>query len=254
MLRLGRASVPPDVAVAPRDSTMPSGVSTVTAVPPRPGAPGLYDRLVGPGATPLEEAGAWASASLGAIVGGLLPRTAGQRLLGAVLGFDAFGGAWVNSSRAGRQWLRRAGAPDWEPVAFAALHLHPFLVEATTGRRSWRRAAVAWGLPVLGAAAAVAAARRGSGAGLTAAAFAATAALVGAALAPDGWRWLPSVLAVKLVVGHATPGGQPLGAFRRVEARSAEKHPESREMDVAPSPLAGDVGRSRRSPRSGSAR
>ena len=195
----------------------------MAALPPRPGAPGLYDRLVGPGATPIEEAGAWASASLGAIVGGLLPRTAGQRLLGALLGFDAFGGAWVNVSRVGKTWYRRAGAPEWEPVAFAAMHIHPILVEAATGRRSWRRAAVAWGLPVLGAAAVVVAARRGGGAAPTASAFAATAAVVGAGLAPDGWRWLPPVLAVKLIVGHATPDGRRQGAHtgRRRSAGSA---------------------------------
>jgi hypothetical protein len=79
------------------------------------------------------------------------------------------------------------------------MHIHPFLVEAATGRRSWRRAAVAWGLPVLGAAAAAVAARRGRGAAPTASAFAATAAVVGVGLAPDGWRWLPPVLAVKLI-------------------------------------------------------
>lgn len=188
-----------------------------TVAPPRPGAPGLYDRLVGPGATRLEEAGAWASASLGAIIGGLRPRTAPQRLLGALLGFDAFGGAWVNASRAGKRWYRRAGAADWEPAAFAAMHIHPFLVEAATGRRSWLRAAVIWGLPVLGSAAAVIATRRGGGERPTASAFAATAAVVGAALAPAGWRWLPPVLAVKLVAGHATPDGPLVRLIDRLE-------------------------------------
>lgn len=211
-----------------------SGVTSGTATPPRPGAPGLYDRLVGPGATPLEEAGAWASASLGAIVGGLRPRTATQRLLGALLGFDAFGGAWVNASRAGKRWYRRAGAPDWEPVAFAAMHIHPFVVEAATGRRSWLRAAVAWALPVLGSAAAVITSRRGGGAGATASAFAATAAVVGAGLAPAGWRWLPPVLAVKLVVGHATPDGPLVRLIDRVEGEIGHHRDEADRVTSAP--------------------
>jgi hypothetical protein len=179
----------------------------------------VYDRLIGPGASPLEEAGAWGSASLGAIVGGLLPRTAGQRLLGALLGFDAFGGAWVNASRAGKRWYRRAEAPAWEPIAFAAVHIHPLLVEAASGRRSWHRAAIAWGLPVVGAAAVVVASRRGV-ARWVAPTVATTAALVGALLAPKGWRWLPPVLAIKLIVGHATPDGVLARVIDRVQVGS----------------------------------
>jgi hypothetical protein len=35
-----------------------------------------------------------------------------------------------------------------------------------------------------------------------------------AAAAPAGWRWLGPVLALKLVLGHATAGG-PLDRLRR---------------------------------------
>lgn len=193
----------------------------MTAIPPRPGAAGLYDRLVGPGATPFEEAGAWASASLGAVIGGLLPRTAGERVLGALLGFDAGGGLWVNESRAGKRWYRRPDAPPWEPVAFAMLHVHPFVVEAASGRRAWSRALVTWALPVAGAAASVLAAERGGDARATAAAFASTAAAMGATLAPAGWRWLPPVLAFKLVTGHATAEGPLARLVDRVEGSGA---------------------------------
>ncbi|HYO44656.1 MAG TPA: hypothetical protein VES19_15765 [Candidatus Limnocylindrales bacterium] len=82
-----------------------------------------YDRLVGPGATPVEEVGAWASVSAGAIVGALLPRTTRECVLGAVFGFDAGGGLWVNESRARKQWYRRADAPAWGAAASAALHV-----------------------------------------------------------------------------------------------------------------------------------
>ena len=172
---------------------------------PRPGAAGAYDLLVGPGATPAEEAGAWASASIGAVVGGLLPRTARERVLGAVFGFDAGGGLWVNESYAGKQWYRRPEAPAAEAPVFAAFHVHPFVVEAVGGRRAWWHAIAAWALPVAGSAivaAAPAPVRRP-----TALVAASIAAVIGARLAPSGWRWLPPLLAFKLVVGHATDDG-----------------------------------------------
>jgi hypothetical protein len=186
---------------------------------PRSGPAGLYDLLVGPGATPLEQAGAWASASAGAIGGGLLPRTARERLLGAVFGFDAGGGLWVNESRAGKRWYRRDGLPAWEPAAFAALHLHPFVVELASGRRSWSRAAVTWALPVVSSA--IVAISPDADRRARAASFAGAAAGTGAALAPDGWRWLPALLAFKLILGHATPDGALARAIDRVEGSGA---------------------------------
>lgn len=173
--------------------------------PPRLGLAGAYDLLVGPGATPGEEAGAWTSAAIGAIVGGLQPRTAPERLLGALFGFDAGGGLWVNESYAGKQWYRRPEVPAAEAPVFAAFHVHPIVVELVGGRRSWWRAVVAWALPVAGStvvAAAPTPVRRP-----TALVAASIVAVIGARLAPSGWRWLPPLLAFKLVVGHATDAG-----------------------------------------------
>jgi hypothetical protein len=192
----------------------------VDVVRPRPGAAGLYDLLVGPGATPLEEAGAWASASAGAIAGGLLPSTAPERLLGAVFGFDAGGGLWVNESRAGKRWYRRAGQPWWEPAGFAALHVHPFVVEAVSGRRDWRRAAVTWAGPVV-ASGVVALVERNTGRPLArrvALSLAGALGGTGAAIAPRGWRWLPALLAPKLIVGHATSGSPLASAIAATDA------------------------------------
>ena len=187
--------------------------------PPRPGLAGAYDLLVGPGATPLEEAGAWASASAGAITGGLLPRTARERVLGAVLGFDAAGGLWVNESRAGKRWYRRPGLPAWEAAGFAALHVHPFVVELVSGRRSWSRAAVSWALPVL--ASGIVACSPGADRRSLAASLAGAAAGTGAALAPAGWRWLPPRLAFKLVLGPAPPDGPLARAIDKVDGSGA---------------------------------
>jgi hypothetical protein len=186
---------------------------------PRQGAAGLYDLLVGPGATPFEEAGAWASASVGAIVGGLLPRTARERTVGAILGFDAGGGIWVNESRAGKRWYRRPEAKAWEPAVFAAAHVHPFVVEALSGRRDWARAAVTWAGPVIGAAVVTIVARERGADAARSVAMSMAGAFGGtnAVLAPAGWRWLPPALAFKLVAGHATPDGPLVALVDRLE-------------------------------------
>jgi hypothetical protein len=44
--------------------------------------------------------------------------------------------------------------------------------------------------------------------------------LVGALLAPKSWRWLPPVLAIKLIVGHATPDGVLARVIDRVQVGS----------------------------------
>jgi hypothetical protein len=126
-------------------------------------------------------------------------------VLGAAFGFDAGGGVWVNESAAGKRWYRRAGQAWWEPAAFAALHVHPLIVEAATGRRSWLRALAGWTIPVAGSAmvARLPEERRRP----TAIAIAAGGGIVAAALAPRGWRWLALLLAWKLIVGHSTRGG-----------------------------------------------
>jgi hypothetical protein len=150
---------------------------------------------------------------------GRAPATDRERVLGAVFGFDAGGGLWVNESVAGKRWYRRPGLPAWEPAAFAALHVHPFVVELASGRRSWARAAVTWALPVIasGVVAAVVEADRRP----VAASLAWVVAGTGAALAPGGWRWLPALLAFKLVLGHATPAAVPAQAIDRVDGSSA---------------------------------
>ena len=172
---------------------------------PRPGLAGFWARLIAPGAGPIEQAGAVAAASVGAIVGGLWPHTARERLLGAAFGFDAAGGIWVHETPAAKRWYRRPGDAPLEPAAFASLHVHPFLIEEATGRRSLWRASVAWALPVIATAMAAGVPevdRRRHSTVLAVATGAVTTAL-----APAGWRWLPPLLAWKLVLAHATAAG-----------------------------------------------
>jgi hypothetical protein len=172
---------------------------------PRSGTAGLVDRLQGPGAHPAEQMGAYLSAALGGVIGASRPRSRRERILGAALGFDAAGGLWVNESRAGKRWFRRPGAHRWEPVVFAAGHIHPLVVELASGRRAWWRAATAWALPVVACAAVVAGPEKDPRP--RAVILGSVAGAIGLVLAPPGWRWLPPLLAFKLVVGHATPDG-----------------------------------------------
>jgi len=114
---------------------------------PRPGLPGAWDRLVGPGATPLENAGTVGAAILGVVfgfVGG--PSVRGwsplQRGAAALMGADLFGGVWANATPAATRWYHGRGQGTREMLAFSALHLHPFHVAAFYRDRDWR---FAWG-------------------------------------------------------------------------------------------------------------
>lgn len=110
---------------------------------PRPGLPGVWDRLVGPGATGLENAGTIGTAALGAAVGfaGDTPdRNWGPFRHGAamLMGADLFGGVWANATPAATRWYHGRGQGICEMLAFSALHLHPFLVAALYRDRDWR--------------------------------------------------------------------------------------------------------------------
>jgi hypothetical protein len=180
---------------------------------PLAGLDGAWDRLVGPGANAAEQAAVLAGAAVGGLVGGVAPRRARERVLGVLIGVDAGGGVVANETTPVKRWYHRPGQSPREPALFAALHVYPFLVEAVSGRRAWGRAAVTWALPVIAAAAVPAA--RAPDRRPAALVLATGVAAAGAALAPRGWRWLPPLLAVKLVLGHATSDGGPLARLLR---------------------------------------
>ena len=114
---------------------------------PRPGLPGAWDRLVGPGATALENLGTAGAALLGAAIGATSSASARsrdpiRRGAAAVIGLDLFGGVWANATPAATRWYHARGQGTRETLAFSALHLHPFLVAALYGDQDWR---FAWG-------------------------------------------------------------------------------------------------------------
>ena len=102
---------------------------------PRRGLPGAWDRLVGPGASRLENAGTVFATLLGATVGlaGDSPnRSRGLLRHGAaaLIGADLFGGVWANATPAATRWYHGRGQGPREMLGFSALHLHPFVVAA----------------------------------------------------------------------------------------------------------------------------
>ncbi len=114
---------------------------------PRLGLSGAWDRLVGPGATVLENAGTVGAAILGTAVGLAVDppdRSWGpfRRGAAALMGADLFGGVWANATPAATRWYHGRGQGASEMLAFSALHLHPFFVAALYRDRDWR---FAWG-------------------------------------------------------------------------------------------------------------
>ena len=108
---------------------------------PRPGLAGAWDRLVGPGATRVENAGSAVLALLGAAVGASGRSRSDWSLLqrgtAAVMGADLFGGVWANATPAATRWYHGRGQGVPEMLTFSALHLHPFLVAALYRNRDW---------------------------------------------------------------------------------------------------------------------
>lgn len=192
---------------------------------PLPTPPRVWDEVLGPGASRLEILGTVVTAMLAAGIGQRLPRRARERILGGFVGFQVGGAAWASETASAKGRSRAAGTSPLEPTAYAARQAYPYLVELVNGRRDWRRATAIWAGPVVAAAIVTAAPvrQRQRVAGVATGIVAAT----GAALAPSGWRWLPPVLALTVIHGHATADG-PLArllAPSRAAAASSETIP-----------------------------
>ncbi len=191
-----------------------------TIPPPREGLIGEWDKFVGPGASRWENAGTLGFAAAGAVAAPALvkrqrPDASPVELAAAsAVGLDLGGGAWCNETPSCKRWYHRVGTRRRDRVAFAALHLYPFLAEAMSGRRQWRSAAVSYSTLVASAAMLELASsekRRSVAYGLYTLWLAGTSIV---APPPSGYAWLPSVLGFKLLLGHGTPRG-PLSALRR---------------------------------------
>ena len=191
---------------------------------PRDGLVGEWDKFVGPGAARWENAGTLGLAAVGAVTAPALVRRqrpdAGPLELAAAgaVGMDLGGGAWCNETPSCKRWYHRAGSRRRDRVAFAALHLYPFLAELVSGRRQWRNAAISYSTLVASAALVELAStenKRSVAGGLYTVWLAGTSIV---APPPSGYAWLPSVLGFKLLLGHGTPRG-PLSALRRRRRR-----------------------------------
>jgi hypothetical protein len=180
---------------------------------PRPGLPGAWDRLVGPGATALENLGTAGAALFGAAIGATSGAPAWsrdpiRRGAAAVIGLDLFGGVWANATPAATRWYHGRGQGTREIVAFSALHLHPFLVAALYRDQDWR---FAWGnYAYLLAATAAAASTPASLRRAAALALCCGGVWLNTAVWPPtrGMGWFAPAFFLKLLVSHAA-GGTP---------------------------------------------
>ncbi len=135
-----------------------------------------------------------------------------QVVLGAVLAIDLFGGAVANAlGAAKRQYFGAPRASEGRsarllrsPIAFAAFHLHPFLVTWVYGvdAVAWWWAGGQYAAAVVGSllVEAVPPYLARPGAMLL---FLGAIVALGFVPAPPGWAWLPVVFLAKLLLAHA---------------------------------------------------
>jgi hypothetical protein len=94
---------------------------------PRSGLAGLWDRIIGPGATPAENTLIVISCTVGAIaVASQLWSQDFDSLhiaVGSVLGFDIIGGAVCNATNTTKRWYHRPEATWIQHIAFVFPHL-----------------------------------------------------------------------------------------------------------------------------------
>ncbi|WNV74485.1 hypothetical protein [Geodermatophilus sp. DSM 44513] len=177
----------------------------------RAGLPGVWDRIAGPGAGPVENAGSFGLGLAGAVLAPLLARSHVRGRRGAdpvlrVLAVDLWGGAWCNNTPAAARWYHREGTGPAQHLAFSAGHLHPVVLAVLDGGP--RRARLRWALALygylLGATAVLTVPRdrrlrRVLGLATTAGGVALDRALGPSAAAP----WFAPVFFAKLLAGHA---------------------------------------------------
>lgn len=100
----------------------------------RPGASGLWDRLIGPGATRAESTITvlWAVLCAAVIVTHALLADLGwsapQLAVAALFALDIGGGVSANASNPAKRWFHRPGQGSREHFGFALVHVHPFVL------------------------------------------------------------------------------------------------------------------------------
>jgi hypothetical protein len=99
---------------------------------PRPGAVGLWERLIGPAATRAESAliALWAVLCAAAVVAYVLAAGLGwsalQLTVATLLALDIGGGVPANASNSAKRWFHRPGQGFREHFGFTLIHVHPF--------------------------------------------------------------------------------------------------------------------------------
>ena len=114
---------------------------------PRPGLLGLWDRLIGPGATAAESnlTAVWMLACTVAVVGyALLANLDWSSVQLAVVAFvalDVGGGISDNASNSAKRWFHRSGQGARQHLLFVVAHVHPFILAFVFPAFEWSTAA-----------------------------------------------------------------------------------------------------------------
>lgn len=106
--------------------------------------------FVGPEATRLNNRIAIGSAIIGLTGAGAWAKRQGasgkSAVIMAVMAADLVGGAYVNNTRACVRWYERSGQGAIEHLAFAALHVHPAVVDWADRSNAGRYPTVVWAI------------------------------------------------------------------------------------------------------------
>lgn len=188
---------------------------------------GRWDRLAGPGATVTENVGTIGLAAAGTFLArrstsrapaSRAASTGSGRLSVLLMAVDLWGGAWCNNTPSAARWYERDGQGPCDHLAFAAAHVHPFVLAwldrgRHRPRRWWVWGAAHYGYQLLATAAVVTrrgpCSRRMVGIVATAAALALDRSLGRSPSAP----WFAPVYHLKLLAGHAA--GAAVSPHRR---------------------------------------
>lgn len=123
----------------------------------RAGAIGVWDRVVGPGASLGENMGTLGITIAGAVLaptlsaggGGnpaLRSMKSGEGVLLRLLAADLWGGAWCNNTPAAMRWYQRPKQGLTHHLAFTAGHIHPFAIAFLDAKNKDSNKWFHWGL------------------------------------------------------------------------------------------------------------
>jgi hypothetical protein len=126
-----------------------------------------------------------------------------QWLIIGIVAFDIGGGVVANATSAAARQYHRPDRP-WEPLVFAAAHVHPFAMALLLPGYTWVAGATLYTSVILAVGATLLTPRdlrRPAALFFSAVTIALCGLVTGA-----GWEWLAPLLILKLVAAHATLG------------------------------------------------